>query len=331
MPKRADGLGLLQDKVLVPVGIALSGLVLALSVAGVWMLASPAHEPPAQTQVLVATSAISTGDAILPQAVRQESLPRDRVPPDAVSGFEEVAGMVARRPIAPGEVLTKDALQRPAVVDVAGSVEEGMRAVTVVVPQRDAVMGRLLPGDRVDVLGTFTRPFPVTRVLVRGARVIRVDRVKGEEPGAQGNGSVAVTLEVPVPSVPRIVLAQHSGRVTLVARSSRDPQVETKEGGPMAGLPDLLREPRQVPQPAPRSSSAPSPATLVPLQPPPPLPPAVTPPPRRIMSPPSAGSRPRPPRAKEPDPAPRGGEPQFIEGSAFKDGDFAARSSAGRK
>ncbi|MDR7415627.1 MAG: Flp pilus assembly protein CpaB [Armatimonadota bacterium] len=325
VPKGADGL--LVDKVLVPAGIALSGLVLALSAAGVWMLASPTHEPPAEAQVLVAAVGIPAGEAILPQAVREETLPRDRVPPDAVSRFEEVAGMVARRPIAAGEVLSADALQRPArVVDVAGSVEEGMQAVTVVVPARDAVMGRLLPGDRVDVLGTFSRPSPITRVLVRGARVIRADRTGGQETDAAGNGSVAVTLEVPAPSVPRVVLAQHSGRITLVARSSRDPQVETREGGAAAGLPDLLGLP-EARRPNPKPSPSPSPATLLP--PPPRFPPVVTAPPRRAVPPPSAGPRPRPARPKEPGPAFRGGEPQFIEGSGLQDGGFAAQGPPG--
>ncbi|MCS7172064.1 MAG: Flp pilus assembly protein CpaB [Armatimonadetes bacterium] len=322
VPRRTDGLGPLLDKVLVPAGMALSGLVLALSAAGVWMLASPAHEPPTEAQVLVAASGISPGEAILPQAVRQERLPRDRVPPNAVSGFEEVAGMAARRPIAPGEILTTDALQRPGgVVDVAGSVEEGMQAVTVVVPATDAVMGRLLPGDRVDVLGTFTRPSPVTRVLVRGARVIRVDRSTGQEPSVPG--TVAVTLEVPASSVPRVVLAQHSGKVTLVARSSREPQVETKEGGPMAGLPDILRG-SQAPHATPKPSAILNRTTPTSLPPPPPLPQAVK---HLPLTPPSSsGSRPRPPRAKESDPTLRGGEPQFIEGSGLREGGFVAQS-----
>jgi pilus assembly protein CpaB len=325
VPRRAGDL--LVDKVLVPAGIGLSGLVLALSAAGVWMLASPAHEPSAEAQVLVAAVGIPAGEAILPQAVRQETLPRDRVPPDAVSRFEEVAGMVARRSIAAGEVLSADALQRPTrVVDVAGSVEEGMQAVTVVVPERDAVMGRLLPGDRVDVLGTFSRPSPVTRVLVRGARVVRVDRTGGQE--ADGDRAVAVTLEVPAPSVPGVVLAQHSGRVTLVARSSREQQVETRSGGPAAGLSDLIK-PSEIQRPYPKPSPAPSPSTFLPLPPPPRFPPAVTVQPRRALPPSSAGPRPRPPRPREPGPAFHGGEPQFIEGSGLRDRGFMAQSPSG--
>jgi len=260
--------------------------VTALSLAVLLAVSSRSPGPPPQSGRIVFVSAapIPAGAPIVPQAVRMQALPPERVPAGAVSTPDRLAGRAAKRPIPAGEVITEDMLVPvEEALGVAALLPDGLQAFTVVLPQVDAVMGRIARGNRVDVLATFQQPAPATKVLARNVGVIDVQTIEVQAPPTTSPGgpqpqqtvkALAVTLAVPPDSIPGIVLGQHAGRLALVVYPARAPE-ETAAGGSVDGasIPALVQA--LMPAEKKQESREPAPAARAAYTPPPP-PPAPT-------------------------------------------------------
>lgn len=222
---------LLPVRQLVLGGLALTALLLVAALVG----STGSGGRQQQARVVVASVPISQGTRVSPDMVAVVSVPASRVPPGAFSSPQEVVGRTAARPLIPGEPLTESAFagDRGPGQGAPGGTDfpAGMQAVSVVVQEHDAVMGRVQRGDRVDILATFYQPAPVTRVLVRAAPVLAVSQVemdgqasRSQQPGGSPARQKIVVLTVLVPSelVPDVVLGQHAGRVAVSVRPSSD-------------------------------------------------------------------------------------------------------------
>lgn len=261
---------------------------------------------PSGQVVLVAVTAIPARAPIVPQVVRPQMIPSERVPKDAVRSPEQVMGKVTKQPILAGEVLTESVLMSiEEAMGIASALSDGMQAFTIVLPVVDAVMGRIVPGNRVDVLGTFQQPAPATRVLARDVRIVDVQEVEFPLPhGSQGEAlaggtsqqgqtakALAITLAVPREAVPSLVLGQHSGRLALAVYPAKGESLPGGVDG--VSIPVLVQE--LLPKDG-AGGSSPRPNSMTPSATPPP------PPPQIQLPPPPTPARPSSPVT----PAPRG-------------------------
>jgi len=183
----------------------LGGLLVALAAIGVFVAYDQAGKRPTEP-VVVAAQAIRVGEVLDAGDLRQVEVD---LPDDAAAGtFEAVAaltGRVALGPIAEGEIV-----QAGSVTDQASARD--VHEVALTLPRAQIAVGRLKPGERVDVFVTYDER---TTSVVRGAEVLDI----AVDEGGALTASREITLVVAVPSgdaVAAVVHALRTGDVTVV-------------------------------------------------------------------------------------------------------------------
>lgn len=211
--------------------------------------------------VVVAGIDIEYGTKITPDMIKQVPWPVGSLPEGALLNPADAIDKVANATIVKGEPLTK----RRAVESLGGSslaslITPGKRAMTVRVNDVIGVAGFLLPGNRVDVLGTPKRrgqQESETETLVENLKVLAVDqqaRANKDDPVIVR----AVTVEVTPKEAETIVQATNNGSVQLVLRNPLEevaeavPEPEAEAPQPVvAGKP---RKKKAEPAPVPPST-----------------------------------------------------------------------------
>ena len=200
--------------------------------------------------ILVATKRLETGARLKAADVRWQAVAEDAVFPGSIAKSSDpdlknlsVYGSPVRRHIEAGEPVTRQAL----IADIKGegnfmaaNLKPGMRAVGIAVKPDSGAGGFLSPGDRVDVILSYTvRLTNATRdagativsrnasqTIISNARVMGVDQTSSEE-NRQAKVAKTVTVEVTREQAEMLVLAKDMGKITLVLR--RLGEVDTAE------------------------------------------------------------------------------------------------------
>ncbi len=128
-------------------------------------------------------------------------------------------------------------------------LKPGRRAFSLPVDNNAAISGLLRPGDRVDVLGTFTRPDAadkerLTLTLLQNVPVLATgDRLTvKEKEGVKGFGTV--TLDVDLEEAELLAFAVDRGRVALALRGADD--LAIVDGIPDKSFSDLIEAGRRA-------------------------------------------------------------------------------------
>lgn len=181
------------------------GVLMATAAVGVFVAYEQAGRRPTQP-VVVAAHALRVGEVLADDDLR---VVEANLPDDASRGtFESVsslAGRVTLGPIAAGEIV-----QAGAVTDQASAPD--VHEVALDLPRAQVAVGRLKPGERVDV---FVTKDDLTESVVRGAEVVEIS---GSDGGSLTSDR-AITLVVAVPSgdaIAAVVHALRTGDVTVV-------------------------------------------------------------------------------------------------------------------
>lgn len=196
--------------------------------------------------VVVAAFDIDYGAKIEPDMVKQVAWPVASMPEGAFLQPADAIGKVASATIAKGEPITaRRAVEALGGSSLASLIAPGKRAMSIRVNDVIGVAGFLLPGNRVDVLGTPKQRGSLeaeTETLVENLKVLAVDqqaRTNKEDPVVVR----AVTVEVTPEEAEKIVQATNNGSVQLVLRNP---------------LEEVVEKPAEAPPPAP----APAPAKV---------------------------------------------------------------------
>lgn len=189
------------------------GLLMALAAIGTFLAYADATADD-RIDVLVARRALSPGETIRPSDV--ELVPVDL--PGGVRGlFGAVDAAVGRQVVSP--VAAGEFLLASATVEPSGGAE--VLEVAVSLPASRAV-GRLQPGERVDVFSTWSGE--VTELVAVDARVLEVSGSTSS--GLGGSDAVVVRLAVSdFDQVEALVHAQAAGDLTMV-RAALGSEVE---------------------------------------------------------------------------------------------------------
>ena len=209
--------------------LILSSLLLAGGAA--WMankwIRSRAASPAAVASVHVLTAAMNLplGTQIETRHVASMEVIPGQEPPGSFHDFKEVEGKVTIGNLSTGQILLAPAFAKDGEGStLAAVVEKDKRAVTVRVDDVVGVAGFLLPGNRVDVVGTSKDEHGNTykaETLLSNIKVLAVDQTAA----ANSNEPVvvrAVTLEV-TPREAEILLAgKAAGSIQLALRNALD-------------------------------------------------------------------------------------------------------------
>jgi Flp pilus assembly protein CpaB len=197
---------------------AVGGLLMAIAAVGVFLAYTEASTDPSDPIVVTARS-IRVGQVIGADDLRVVAgeLPR-AARAGTFESSDALLGRVALGPLAEGEII-----QAAAVTSDQASVRTHEVALTL--PREQIAVGRLKPGERVDVFVTYDER---TSSVVRGAEVVQIAGV--------GDSSLTtvreITVVVAVPSgdvVAALVHALRTGEVTVVRSTFAEPD----DGGPL--------------------------------------------------------------------------------------------------
>jgi pilus assembly protein CpaB len=222
-------------------------------VANRWLQVRAATPESATTRtapVVTAAMDIPFGTKVEARHLATIEMLRGTEPSGSFHEIKEVEGKVARAALLSGEILLSGRFaDEGSGSTLAAVVAKNMRAVSVRVDDVVGVAGFLLPGNRVDVLGSrdIRSGEAVTETILENVRVLAVDQTAATEK----NEPVvvrAVTLEVTPQQAEVLVKWKEQGSVQLTLRNPLDESLAQK---PKA-------EPVVAKAPAPRKPQAPS-------------------------------------------------------------------------
>jgi pilus assembly protein CpaB len=210
---------------------------------------TPTRPATLQKSVLVARVAIGRGEILKSADLGWQAWPEDAATAAyIVSGAEPIsafAGWVAREPFVPGEPIIKAQLVAPRDRSfLAAVLHPGMRAVSVPVSTTSGIAGFVFPGDRIDVLTTYTLPSQdagsreldrkVAETILHDVRVLAIDQQLENKGGGAAMPAHTVTLELTPKQSEIIALAGDVGQLSLSLRSLAAERDESSSDPPPA-------------------------------------------------------------------------------------------------
>ncbi len=238
---------------LVLLGI-LAAMAAALLVASLQSGARPvqaAPPEPGDVKILVAKRNLPAMQLIHPDFIEEKVVPRSEAPREYFSNAVQVAGKLLALPMVEGQPFTETCLVREGTgTTIAGSLEPGMRAVSIPIELHSGLEGILYPGSVVDVIVTLGLPASggvgrssspsemIGMTLLEGVEVLGIgdwtvvpddeSANLGRKPG--GSREQMITLMVTTKQAETLKLAQQQGTLSLTMRNPRDATPVGKEG-----------------------------------------------------------------------------------------------------
>jgi len=202
--------------------------------------------------VLVVTAEISPGELLSEDNIEFRDYPVSVVPENAVTVPEEFEERVSRVRAFPGDFVTFDKLSGKGDHAAAQDIPSGMVAITILVDSAMTSSGLLLPGDRVDVLVTFTMGGgyaggKVIKTVLEFVEVFSVDQ-RREIQTTKGEAlAKTLTLLVNRDQALLVKLAEDVGKLHLTMRSKTDsePRVDDKDRFKPTDMSDFLGDPEE--------------------------------------------------------------------------------------
>ncbi len=196
---------------------------------------------PQLRQVYVPAADVPIGTIITPERlsrmeITENALNGEMILVDA-AGQEFLAGSVARQVLPQGVPIARSFVVRPGDRGfLAAVLPRGMRAITIPVDAIAGLSGLALPGDRVDLILTYSvsgggaDDVRASETVISNLRVLAFDQRLGPEAPPKDKESKAegapvaktATLEVTPRQAEIITLAQTLGALSLVLNSVRD-------------------------------------------------------------------------------------------------------------
>jgi pilus assembly protein CpaB len=177
------------------------------------------------TRVLVADRLIpkgTSGDVVATDRLfRPTSVVEDEVRDKALPDATALAGKVAARDIYPGEQLVAGDFAAKAD-PLRGRLEGKDRALAVSVDQAHGLVGSVRPGDKVDVLASFTGGGTAAgrgllRTVAQDVLVLKAPSESGSDAAKSGDTS-AVVLRLDDQEAARVAYAADNGKVWFALR-----------------------------------------------------------------------------------------------------------------
>lgn len=214
-----------SKKSLLLVAVALSGLF-------AFMLYRYLNTPIDAETVIVAKTDIAPKTTITNEMIKEVSVPKDYMQPNALKDKKKVVGSIARETVIAGEQITARRLVVAGKSSgFTGIIPKDKRAMTVAVTEETGVAGFPKPGDYVDLVVTFDQQElgePVSQIILQNLQVLATNHeMEGGETVAATNSKPSgtptsktntVTLAVSPQEATQLALSDEKGKVRLALR-----------------------------------------------------------------------------------------------------------------
>jgi pilus assembly protein CpaB len=188
-----------------------------------------------KVNVVVPMRDLPVGTPLEENVVAGRAVAADLLYPGAITvdEFDAFKGQSLIKPVLKGRPLMRTDL-RPMFADFAGSLEPGMRAMTIDVDELNSVSHMVQPGNRIDLMLAMRRddggqtvvPFmDRMKVLATGQKTLPDDD-KGAGGGRKTYTYSTFTLEVTPTQAARLTLAQDLGKLRFTLRNEKDELTE---------------------------------------------------------------------------------------------------------
>lgn len=206
-------------------------VAVALSAVFAFMLYRYLNTPTAAETVIVAKTDIMPKTTITNDMVKEVSVPKDYIQPNALKDKMKVVGSITREAVVSGEQITARRLVVAGKsTGFTGIIPKDKRAMTVSVTEETGVAGFPKPGDYVDVIVTFDQQElgePVSQIILQNLQVLATNHeMEGAEGTQAASGKAAnaasktntVTLAVNPLEATQLALSDEKGKVRLALR-----------------------------------------------------------------------------------------------------------------
>ena len=187
---------------------------------------APALANAAYTDVVVAKSTIPEHTRITAEMLEVESIPLDAVHPEAIKNTEEAVGGISRTEIIKGEQLLTARVAAEGRASLSYRVPEKRRAISLPVSEVTGVSGYISPGDKVDVLVTYSDAEINSRVttytVVQNALVLATGEFTHEQDSEERQLVSTITLAVTPGQAEVLAYALLKGSFHFTLRSPLD-------------------------------------------------------------------------------------------------------------
>lgn len=212
-------------------GIILAAVVLGLIAA--YMIWNMERKREAQarehwTPVVVAREEIPARTKITSDMVTLIPYPKDLITGGAVLDRKEVEGRIVMvRLNAKEQIRAADLLADGQNPGISYDIPEGMRAIAIGADEIRAVGTSVKPGDRVDILATYSEPNThqeTTQMILQNVLVLAVNKGETETQG-KGGANSSMTLAVKPEEAELLTAADRAGALRVMLRSPSDKSV----------------------------------------------------------------------------------------------------------
>jgi pilus assembly protein CpaB len=231
-------------------------------------------ETPKLREVYVPARELAAGTIIAPERLSRMEMPESALSGQMIvadaDGTAFLAGSVARQVLPQGVPIARSAIVQPGDRGfLAAVLPQGKRAITIPISEVAGIGGLILPGDRVDLILTYSvsgdiidaeREIRASETVMHNIRVLALDQRLGPVLPDEKDGKKAesqpiastATLEVTPQQAEVITLGQTLGSLSLVLNSVRDggepeeiaardnPKTEKVSLTSLCALPDAL-------------------------------------------------------------------------------------------
>ena len=187
-----------------------------------------------KVSVLVVTAEITPGTLLSENNVEFRDYPISVVPENVVTVPEEFEERASRVRAFPGDFVTLDKLSGKGDHAASQDIPMGMVACTILVDPAMTSSGLLLPGDRVDILVTFTMRGQygggkVIKTVLEFVEVFSVDQRREIQTSKGEAAAKTCTLLVDRDQSMLLKLAEDIGKLHLTMRSKTDSEPRAKD------------------------------------------------------------------------------------------------------
>jgi pilus assembly protein CpaB len=222
-------------------------------------------------EVFVPATALAAGTIIQPTRLDRMEVAESSLTPEMILADDEgiafLTGSVPRQTLARGMPIARSAVVKPGDRGfLAAVLPKGKRAITIALSETAGMSGLVLPGDRVDIILTYSvsgenidagRDIRASETVATNLRVLALDhRTDASQSLIEKDGTIVAppiartaTLEVTSQQAEMVTLATTLGDLALVLNSVRDggePEADAMEmaaGDPPEATTETMTEP----------------------------------------------------------------------------------------
>lgn len=188
--------------------------------------ASEANQVKTET-VVVALTTIPGHVKVTPDMLETKEIAEDAVHPDALTSIDAVVGGTTTTDLMAGEqILSERIVSDTGDAPLAYRVPENMRAITVPTTEVDSIGGYVLPGDKIDILASYTSAEDVSVVeKIQNIEILEKGPYAVGTEGQQTGVPTSITILVTPAQADVIANASLNGSLYFTLRNPVDTNI----------------------------------------------------------------------------------------------------------